>query len=69
MGKTCCARPMPEPTPEQVEATRKALETYAQSVREDQQRPKDEPHVHDWIDARNEVVTSGEVCLGCGGMR
>jgi protein gp37 len=24
---------------------------------------------HDWVDARNEVVASGEVCVGCGRVR
>lgn len=33
------------------------------------QSPASEPHVHEWIDARNEIVESGEICLGCMSIR
>lgn len=26
-------------------------------------------HVNDWVDARNAVVKSGEICLECGAIR
>lgn len=32
-------------------------------------RPVAEECDHSWVDARNEVVESGEVCLGCGAFR
>jgi hypothetical protein len=31
--------------------------------------PQGEGHEHEWVDARNEAVRSGEVCLGCGAIR
>jgi hypothetical protein len=31
--------------------------------------PQGENHEHEWVDARNGVVESGEVCLGCGAVR
>jgi len=31
--------------------------------------PQDEDHEHKWVDARNRVVKSGEICLGCGIVR
>ena len=39
------------------------------------QRPRRRPpvemaqHEHKWIDATNKVITSGEVCFGCGSIR
>lgn len=44
---------------------------FAQSVVDLDRREsaeEDRTHVHEWIDARNEVVTSGEMCL-CGAIR
>jgi hypothetical protein len=32
-------------------------------------RSSTDDHRHEWVDARNELVESGEVCVGCGAVR